>query len=90
VRLAGDAAAVAGTGVRVVSNPHPSATGALVADGPMIRDARLDAYLQTYRAARGNAVVAQPGGVLRNAEILVTPVAPQVALPVFRTASEPR
>ncbi len=89
VRLAANPGAVAGTGVRVVSNPQPSATAALVADGTMIRDLRLDASLRAHPATRSNAPVALPGGGLRNVEILVTPVAPQ-AVPVLRTASEPR
>ena len=105
VRLAGNPAPVAGTGLRVVSNPLPSATGALVADGVMIRDARLDAYLRAHQAARGNSAGALPGGGLRNAEIVVTPIAPIGALgaigsivsttpragaSALRTASEPR
>jgi sigma-E factor negative regulatory protein RseA len=40
----------------------------------MTRDARLDAYLRAHQAARGNAPAALPGGGLRNAEILVTPL----------------
>lgn len=93
VRLATGPASVAGSGVRVVSNPQPSAAAALVADGRMIRDARVDAYLRAHQAARGNSPAALPGGGLRNAEILVTPEPPGLADAAtrnLRSASEPR
>lgn len=94
-QLAGDPVSTAGSGVRAVPNLQPSATGALVADGRMIRDARLDAYLQAHQAARGSSPAALPGGGLRSVELLVTPmplvpVAPRANASAARTASGPR
>jgi sigma-E factor negative regulatory protein RseA len=75
------------------------AGGPLVADGPMLRDPRLNAYLQAHQAARGAAPAALPFGGLRNAEVVVVPALPprlQVspaaseAMPVLRPASEAR
>ncbi|MBI5721892.1 MAG: sigma-E factor negative regulatory protein [Burkholderiales bacterium] len=89
----GDALAgapAAGLGVHVVANPHPSANGALVADGSVIRNARLDAYLQAHQAARGNSPAALPGGGLRSVELLVTPMAPRANASAPRSASGPR
>ncbi|MCW5632626.1 MAG: sigma-E factor negative regulatory protein [Rubrivivax sp.] len=85
---AGRAASTAGDGVRAVANSHPSAGGPLVAEGRMIRDARLDAYLRAHQAARGVAPAALPGGGMRNAEIVVVPV-PSV-LQVAPAGSGPR
>ena len=98
-QLAAGSASVAGSGVRVISNPEPSANGALVAEGLMIRDPRLNAYLRAHQAARGNSPAALPGGGLRSVEILVTPVAPlspeaqpasRAAASASRMAAEPR
>lgn len=91
-QLAAGPASVAGGGVRVVSNPQPSATAALAAEGRMIRDARLDAYLRAHQAARGDAPAALPGGGMRNAEILMTPEPgpAQATTRNMRPASEPR
>ncbi len=90
-----EAGAAAGAGLRVVTNPHPSARGALVADG-MIRDARIDAYLQAHQAARGNSPAALPGGGLRSVDLLVTPSlpatapAPKANASAARPTAEPR
>lgn len=79
---AGEAVAVDGSrpepgqGLRVVANPTPAASGSLVAEGQMIRDARLDAYLRAHQAARGNAAAALPGGSLRSVEMLLPPTQP--------------
>jgi len=94
-QVAGDPVSTAGSGVRVVPNLQPSATGALVADGRMIRDARLDAYLQAHQAARGNSPAALPGGGLRSVELLVTPmplvpVTPRANASAAHTVSGPR
>ncbi len=79
--VAGAPAATAGHGVRAVLNQQPSATGALVADGRMIRDPRLDAYLEAHRGARSNSLGALPGGGLRSVELLVTPLTVAPASP---------
>lgn len=81
----------AGPGLRVVPNPQPSARGALVAEGRMIRDARLDAYLQAHQAARGNSPAALPGGGLRSVDLLVTPQMPTapITLRANGSASQP-
>ena len=42
-------------------------TPALVADGKLIRDARLDRYLAAHKQFGGNSAVSVPGGVLRSA-----------------------
>jgi sigma-E factor negative regulatory protein RseA len=80
----GEAGSPQGGGLRVRSIPAPAAGGPLVADRGVIRDVRLDAYLRAHEAARGNAPAATPGGGLRNAEIVVTP------MPASSFASEPR
>lgn len=67
-------AATTGHGVRAVLNPQPSATGALVADGRMIRDPRLDATLQAHQIGRGIPPAALSGNGLRSVELLVTPL----------------
>lgn len=92
-QVAGDPVSMAGSGMRAVPNLQPSATAALVADGRMIRDARLDAYLQAHQAVRPPAAL--PGGGLRSVELLVTPVplvpvAPRANASAARTASGPR
>ena len=46
----------------------------LVADGSVIRDARLDAFIRAHEEARGVAPAALPGGGLRKAEIVVIPI----------------
>lgn len=84
-----DAGALAGSGMRAVSSEHPDAGAALVADGRMIRDARLDAYLRAHQAARGGSPAALPGGGFRSVEMLVVPM-PEAAVAVPRPASEPR
>lgn len=95
-QVAEGAVPTAGPGLRVVPNTHPSARGALVAEGRMIRDARLDAYLQAHQAARGNSPAALPGGGLRSVDLLVTPhmpaasAMPRVQGSASRPAVEPR
>lgn len=86
---AGNVASLAGSGMRAVSSDQPDAGAALVADGRMIRDARLDAYLRAHQAARGGSPAALPGGGLRSVEMLVAPL-PAAAVAVPRSASEPR
>lgn len=51
--------------------PQPAASQALVVDGQVIRDARLDAYFEAHRGAFGPQPSALPGGALRSVEILV-------------------
>ncbi|MBL8289934.1 MAG: anti-sigma 24 factor [Rubrivivax sp.] len=85
----GEMASLAGSGMRAVSSDTPDAGAALVADGRMIRDARLDAYLRAHQAARGGSPAALPGGGLRSVEMLVAPL-PAAAAPLPRPASEPR
>jgi len=94
-QLAADEARPSGGGLRVVTNPHPSAGGGLVIEGRMIRDPRLEAYLQAHQSVRGNSPAALPGGGMRSAELLVTPMvpgatAPKASTPLVRPASEPR
>jgi hypothetical protein len=51
----------------------PAAAGAGTvgnASARMVRDARLDHYLEAHRGALG-AAVAVPGGAMRNAEVIV-------------------
>jgi sigma-E factor negative regulatory protein RseA len=81
VGIAGAPGSTAGHGVRAVLNPQPSATGALVADGRMIRDPRLDAYLQAHQPARSSSLGVMPGVGLRSAELLVTPLSVTPASP---------
>ena len=88
--VASPAAAVLGGGVRVVSNSQASAAAGLIAEGRMIRDARLDAYLRAHQAARGNSPAALPGGGLRSVELLVSPDLPLVPAQSLRAASERR
>lgn len=71
----------------VVTRTEPAADGAPVlasaqavspaaglrADAAMIRDARLDFYLQAHRDMRVNAAAAMPGGGLRNVDLLLAP-----------------
>jgi len=91
-QLAADEPRPSGGGLRVVTNPHPSAGSGLVIEGRMIRDPRLEAYLQAHQSVRGNSPAALPGGGMRSAELLVTPVAPlpKASTPLARPASEPR
>lgn len=56
---------------RVGSGTAPTAAQALVIDGQVIRDARLDAYFEAHRGALGAVPSAIPGGALRSVEILV-------------------
>jgi sigma-E factor negative regulatory protein RseA len=56
---------------RVGGGAAPSAAQALVIDGQVIRDARLDAYFEAHRGALGVVPSAVPGGALRSVEILV-------------------
>jgi sigma-E factor negative regulatory protein RseA len=44
--------------------------GARVVDNRLIRDARLDRYLEAHRGALGSSL-AVPGGAMRNAEVIV-------------------
>ena len=61
-----------GGGLRAVGTPAPTAASqALVLDGQVIRDARLDAYFEAHRGAVGPQPSALPGGALRSVEILV-------------------
>ncbi|MBL8340013.1 MAG: sigma-E factor negative regulatory protein [Rubrivivax sp.] len=69
-RLAGEAG---GARPRVSAAP---AGGPLVSDGAMLRDPRLEAFLQAHQSARGGAPAALPFGGLRNAEVVVVPMAP--------------
>lgn len=87
--VAAGEASMAGGGMHAVSSSQPGAGSALVADGSMIRDARLDAYLRAHQAARGGSPAALPGGGLRSVEMLVAPQ-PAAAAAVRRPASEPR
>ncbi|MFO1326881.1 MAG: sigma-E factor negative regulatory protein [Rubrivivax sp.] len=58
-------------GLRAVSAAsHPGGSQALVVDGQVIRDARLDAYFEAHRGAVGPQPSAMPGGALRSVEIL--------------------
>jgi sigma-E factor negative regulatory protein RseA len=58
--------------LRQVGNASAPASGqALVLDGQVIRDARLDAYFEAHRGATGPMPSAVPGGALRSVEILV-------------------
>jgi len=52
-----------------------AAPRALVVEGRLIRDARLDAYLRAHRDAMAGGPAALPGGVPRNVEVM----APEVA-----------
>jgi hypothetical protein len=56
---------------RVRSSAAPASAQALVIDGQVIRDARLDAYFEAHRGALGVVPSAVPGGALRSVEILV-------------------
>ena len=47
--------------------------GGPAVDAAMIRDARLDIYLQAHRDMRVNAAAAMPGGGLRNVDLLLAP-----------------
>lgn len=67
----------------------PPAGGPLVTRGEMIRDPRLDEYLQAHQAVRGGAPAALPFGGMRNAEVVVIPLTPAPA-PGSRAASEAR
>lgn len=59
-------------GLRAVGTAAPvAASQALVLDGQVIRDARLDAYFEAHRGAVGPQPSALPGGALRSVEILV-------------------
>jgi sigma-E factor negative regulatory protein RseA len=55
----------------------------LTIDGHVIRDARLDAYLDAHRKAAGGTSVAVPGGVPRQFDSM-SPVLPAAAVPVSR------
>jgi len=69
----GDGLALTANGARPVQ--------ALVIEGRLIRDERLDAYLRAHREASGGFAVAVPGGMPRNIETLapVVPVANAVS-----------
>lgn len=47
-----------------------AAPRALVVEGRLIRDARLDAYLRAHRDAMAGGAAALPGGVPRNVEVM--------------------
>lgn len=53
--------------------PQPAGVAAASADAVMIRNARLDIYLQAHRAMHVNAVSALPGSGLRNVDLLLAP-----------------
>jgi sigma-E factor negative regulatory protein RseA len=54
------------------SGPVLAATPAMPAvDANMVRDARIDLYLQAHHGMRGSAAAAMPGGALRNVDMLV-------------------
>ena len=61
------------SGVMMVAAPTPSASGlavepqALVADGQLIRDARLDRYLAAHKQFAGVSVLGMPSGFVRSA-----------------------
>ena len=61
------------SGVMMVAAPAPSASGlvaepqALVADGQLIRDARLDRYLAAHKQFAGVSVLGMPSGFVRSA-----------------------
>ncbi len=60
------------TTVAVKASAGPAASvPSLVTDGRVLRDARLDAYLDAHRGAVGGLPSALPGGGLRNVELLV-------------------
>lgn len=60
------------TTVAVKASAGPAASvPSLVTDGRVLRDARLDAYLDAHRGAVGGLPTALPGGGLRNVELLV-------------------
>lgn len=42
-------------------------------DAKVIRDARIDSYLQAHREMRINPVAAAPGGTLRNVDVMLAP-----------------
>jgi sigma-E factor negative regulatory protein RseA len=90
---AGGPTAPAGGGMRVTTNPLPTLGGGLVAEGDIIRDEQLSAYLRAHQAARGGSPAALPGGGLRRAELLVVPVQVPVPAPAAvssGSASGPR
>lgn len=49
---------------------NPAEVGNLVVDSRLIRDARLDRYLEAHRGALGSSL-AVPGGAMRNAEVII-------------------
>jgi sigma-E factor negative regulatory protein RseA len=93
LQLSASPSPVAGGGLRVNAQPPGTRSaappGILVSDGTMLRDPRLDAYLRAHQAARGSAPAALPGGGLRSAEVVVTPLSQQ-ATPALRPASDVR
>lgn len=58
---------------RVGAASPPASARALVIDGKIIRDARLDAYFDAHRGAVGPTPSAVPGGALRSVETVALP-----------------
>lgn len=62
--------------ILALATPQPAraiAANAANTDAVMIRDARLDIYLQAHRDMRVHAVSAMPGSGLRNVDLLLAP-----------------
>lgn len=53
--------------------PAAAPAANFTAGAAMIRDARLDAYLEAHQSARGGGAMAVPGTGLRNADVAVPP-----------------
>lgn len=81
-QLASVPAPAAAPGLRL-ADTQAQAPSTLVIDGRLIRDARLDAYLEAHRQAAFGPAAAVPGGAPRSLEVSRSPAAPTPA-PVAR------
>jgi sigma-E factor negative regulatory protein RseA len=70
--LARTGPAAGGPGLTLVTGSSPAAATA-VPGAPMLRDPRLDAYINAHQAARGGGAAAVPGAALRSVEVVVSP-----------------
>jgi sigma-E factor negative regulatory protein RseA len=68
--------AAGGPGVMPVSTLTPRAVARPAVAGPsgqMLRDARIDEYLQAHREGLAGSPVVLPGGAMRNVDLVTTP-----------------
>jgi sigma-E factor negative regulatory protein RseA len=65
--------AVAGNGLTLVTGGGGFGGLPAAAGGSMLRDPRLDAYINAHQSARGGSAAAVPGAVLRSVEVVASP-----------------